>query len=304
MGFSNASIIRYDAVKWIEIDNFESIPKGTVPGGLDDDGKPTYICSSLNSNTNNRIPGSLSIDGVCKIIENGRSVSLNKGYRILTNADGVWVPFFDSKIPTNALQTGQLENDDGETFTFYSGRKRFDNALTLGNILYTGVGYGQGFYRPNKHDSGDEEEIFTAVPKILFLNNKLSKRMTFNGFFIVFKVKASNAAIHLGVDEENLPKYQITLDSRMNETTIENKETKESFVLPTEDILNDEEMRSFWIFLDSNNSVTLRMGIEGSRKSIFELRNVNQFMTMDIWIQFGSNGMSEWRIPTFDVMEK
>lgn len=291
------SIIRSDVAKWIQIDKFQSIPARSIRGGYDKNGQETYICTSFNPTSDNIIPGSLSKDGACKVIDNGNEITLNKGYRILTNMDGVWIPFFDSKIPTNALETGQYDNN-GEMFTFFSGRKHFDNTLSLGKILYTGVGYGQGYYGSGNPENG-LEEIYTAVPKIIFLNNKLSTRMTFSGFFIVFKVKTSNAAIYLGVDEEDEPRYQITFDSKRNETIFEFKRTKEAIVIPSQNVISNDEMRAFWIFLDSN----IKIGKEGSADPIFTLKNVDLFMTSAIWVQFGSSTNSEWRIPTYELLK-
>lgn len=295
------SIIRSDAAKWVKLDNFNGIPKKSIQGGFDQNGQETFICTSFNPTSVNMIPGSLSKDGICKIIDDGHEVTLDKGYRILTSFDGVWIPFFDSKIPTNALETGQFDNN-GEVFTFFSGRKRSDKAVTLGKILYTGVGYGQGYYGAADQERGNEE-ILTAVPKILFLNNKVSNRMVFNGFYIVFKVKASNAAINLGVDKEDKPRYQITFDNRRNETSMEFKGSKETLVFPTFNTISSEEMRGFWIFLETNVSLSIRVGREGSPDPIFSLNNVNQLMTSDIWVQFGSDSASEWRIPTYEPLK-
>lgn len=299
VGLVFPSIIRSDAANWLQIDKFEGIPKKSIRGGFDKDGKKTFICTSFNPSTVNMIPGSLSKDGLCKIIDNGNEVKLDKGYRILTNIDGVWIPFFDSKIPTNALETGQLDYN-GEVFTYFSGRKRFDRELTLGKILYTGVGYGKGYYNDAVLEGGDEE-IFTVVPKILFLNNKTSGRMSFDGFYIVFKVMASNAAVNLGADADDKPSYQITFDSRRNETSIGFKTSKEVFVVPSINIISSEEMRGFWVFLDTRSS-SIKVGREGSQDPILMINNVEEFVASDIWVQFGSSFHSEWRIPPYELM--
>lgn len=294
------SIIRSDTAKWLQIDKLQGIPKKSIRGGFDKDGQATFICTSFNPTTVNMIPGSLSKDGVCTIIDNGDEIKLDKGYRILTNTEGVWIPFFESKIPSNALETGQLHNN-GEVFLFFSGRKRFDLELTLGKILYAGVGYGKGYYDAAALEGG-QEEIFTVVPKILFLNNTTSNRMSFDGFYIVFKVKASNAVLYLGVDEDDKPSYQITFDNRRNETSLGLKTSKEVFVVPSFNIISSEEMRGFWVFLDSRSS-SIKVGREGSHDPILLIKKVDEFVTSDIWVQFGSSSESEWRIPPYESIK-
>ncbi|KAF5296192.1 hypothetical protein FQA39_LY12646 [Lamprigera yunnana] len=240
-----------------------NVPPHAFVGGKDLSGEPLYVvrCNFEGG----LIPGKLVQSHGTAYVPWGGNENSVADYEVLCEFGGRWVACSEGNIPPNALTAGQSE--DGEPL--YVGRVMHDGCITIGKVQ-------------QKLNTPDRLE-YTFFPN--------------DSGYIRFKVRAPNDA-HIALTTsaaEHDPMYEIFIGGWGNQRSVirKNRTKPDRAEVPTPNILNPGEFRSFWVRWDNS---TISCGCENNAQPFISWTDVEHIPIRYIGVCTGWGASGSWII--------
>ncbi|KAF5276753.1 hypothetical protein FQR65_LT16203 [Abscondita terminalis] len=230
-----------------------SVPPHAFVGGKDGSGEPLYVVRC--NFEGGLIPGKLVPSHGTAYVPWGGNENAVADYEVLCEFGGRWVACSEGNIPPNALTAGQSE--DGEPL--YVGRVMHDELNTADRLEYT--------FFPN--DCG----------------------------YMRFKVRAPNDA-HIALTTsaaEHDPMYEVFIGGWGNQRSVirKNRTKPDRAEVPTPNILNGGEFRSFWVRWDNN---TISCGCENNAQPFISWTDTEHVPIRYVGVCTGWGASGSWII--------
>lgn len=277
------SLLSIGLGEWIQASNGH-IPRLSLIGGFDVDNQDLYICRADGVN------GKLSRSpGLCRYAWRGEEIE-RRSYQVLTNVHSVWVPVTPPYFPSNQLM-GSVSNGDPVYIcrVLYIDRD-YNKSLTIGKVdqKKAFIGYGNKELKCDRDLSCDNYEVLTEVPKI-----PENVVYALSGKYLTFRVNAGGTVrVLLGVD--GIIRYIVNIGELMNSASSINKVNfPYKVVQKTEGILDNMEMKGYWLRWTSNN--ILEFGVEGKTLPLISYNDVGVHEIDSV--QFSPIEGNQWQIP-------